>query len=362
MNYAISAIVPIFNAENWLRPCLKSILNQPFRNIEVLLVNDGSTDLSGAICEEFAITDNRVKVIHKPNGGASSAKNAGLQAASGKYVAFLDADDEIDPLFFVKLYAMAEEHACEVLIGGYATIPTKQNVSPCFRLHTVMNGKDLILSATAVHSNNDLCFTWRSLFLRASLEKNGILYNEGLTVGEDTIFHLEALLTSDRVCAIPDPLYYHNTVNNLNSLIRSPYKHYLEESIVLQYQLRKSLSEKFGLLAHAHYRKDMASYHIQTILSMLINNFKNNPVSPAKKDMARIVNLKMMTDSTKELGWLHNYSNIKSFLYYLTLKFKLAAWLYHFEFRLPRQSPLLFLKLFGRKKTIHNRLIRYTKR
>jgi glycosyltransferase EpsJ len=348
MNYAISAIVPIFNAEKWLRPCLKSILNQPFQNIELLLVNDGSTDLSGTICEEFAIADDRIKVIHKPNGGTSSAKNAGLRAARGKYIAFLDADDEIDPLFFVKLYATAEEQACEVLIGGYAIIPTNQNVSPCFRLHTVMNGKDLILSAASVHSNNDLCFSWRCLFLRTSLETNKIQFNEGLTVGEDTIFHLEALLIANRVYAIPDPLYIHNTINNLNSLIRSPYKQYLEDSLVLQYQLRRSISEKFGLLAHDHYRKDMASYHIQTILAMLINNFRNSPVPAEKKDVARILNLKMMTDSTKELGFLHKSGNMKSYLYYLALKFKLEAWLFHFEFSSPRQSPFLFLKFFGR--------------
>ncbi|OBZ13700.1 glycosyltransferase family 2 protein [Bacillus sp. FJAT-26390] len=334
MGYAISVIVPIFNAERWLLRCLHRILHQPFRNIEVLLINDGSTDRSGVICDEFAAADARIRVIHKPNSGTSSAKNVGIKASSGKYIAFLDADDEIDELFFVKLYATAEEHGCEVVISGYRTVPTGLSVSPHYKLHSLISGKDLILSAAAVHTGNDLCFAWRSLFLRESLNRNGITFHEGLTIGEDTIFHLEALLTADRAYALPDILYFY-TVNNMDSLMSSLYKPYLERSLILQYELRKQLSETFGLCAHDHYRKDMAAYHIASIYSMLIRNFKNSPVPATKEDIARILHLEMITDSTKVLGYQYKCSSLKEYLYYLSIKSKLAAVLYSWEFRAP---------------------------
>lgn len=357
MDCAISVIVPIFNAEKWLRRCLNRILHQPFRHFELLLVNDGSTDRSRAICEEFAARDARIKLLHKPNSGTSSTKNAGLKAAIGKYVAFLDADDEIDELFFVKLYAAAEEHGCDVVIGGYTTVPTKLSISPRFRLHTLMNGKDFVLSAVSVHSGNDLCFAWRSLFLRASLVSRGIQFHEGLTIGEDTVFHLEALLASKRVYAIPDPLYFY-TVNNLDSLMSTPYKPYLEKSMVLQYQLRKQLSDNFGLLAHDHYRRDMAAYHIRSIYGMLIRNFKNNPLVTAKEDVARILTLEMITDSTKELGILYKCGSVKEYIYYLALKFKLAAILFSWEFGIPFAHSFLPFRIGGRSKRINNRTIR----
>ncbi|OMF32226.1 hypothetical protein BK133_14475 [Paenibacillus sp. FSL H8-0548] len=357
MACAISVIVPIFNAEKWLRQCLTSILQQPFLSIELLLVNDGSTDQSGMICDEFAAKDTRISVLHKPNGGPSSAKNAGLHAASGKYVAFLDADDQIDDLFFVKLYATAEEHGCEVVISGYETIPNKISMSPGFMLHSLMNGKELVLSADSVHSNNDLCFVWRSLFLRDWLEKKEVSFHEELTIGEDTIFHLEALLNAERAYAIPDPLYFY-TINNSDSLMSAPYKPYLEKNLALQYQLRKQLSEKFGLLAYRHYKRDMAVYHIHTLLGLMLRNLKYSSAAAKKEDITRLINMELITDSTRELGIMYKGLNIKEYFYYLILKFKLSSVLFRMQFRVPFVTSILSFGTLGRTKRVNNRTVR----
>lgn len=93
MKPAISVIIPVYNTESYLERCLKSILSQSFTDIELLLVDDGSTDRSGAICDEYAVRDNRIKVLHQENGGVSSARNLGLDQATGEYVIFADADD-----------------------------------------------------------------------------------------------------------------------------------------------------------------------------------------------------------------------------------------------------------------------------
>lgn len=96
MNDLISLIVPIYNVEKYLDKCIDTIINQTYSNIEIILVDDGSTDASGEICDKWKKKDNRITVIHKLNGGLSSARNAGIDIATGKYIGFIDSDDYID--------------------------------------------------------------------------------------------------------------------------------------------------------------------------------------------------------------------------------------------------------------------------
>lgn len=332
MDYAVSIVIPIYNAEKWLKRCIDRIILQPFHHFDLLLIDDGSTDGSRVLCEEAAAKDNRIKILQQSNCGASTAKNIGLRAASGKYIAFLDADDVIDELFLVTLFHTAEEHACDIVVSGYQTVPNNIVISPHFKHHTLLNGRDFILSSPSVHSDNDLCFTWRSLFLREKLVSGGIQFHEELFIGEDTIFQLEALLKSERVFAIPDPLYYY-TVNNADSLMSSFYKPALEKSLLLQYELRKELSTHFGLLDDPYYRRDMAEYYINAIYGMLVRNAKNSPSRMSKSEWAKLIHYEMFTESTKEIGFFYKCSSMKEYFYYLAMKFKLSSLLYYWEFR-----------------------------
>ena len=103
MSELISVIIPVYNAENYLRPCIESVLSQTYSNLEILLVDDGSTDNSGDICEIYAKKDNRIRVLHKQNGGPSSARNLGLDLASGDFVTFIDSDDVVSPRLLQQL-------------------------------------------------------------------------------------------------------------------------------------------------------------------------------------------------------------------------------------------------------------------
>ncbi|MCI2255198.1 glycosyltransferase [Domibacillus sp. PGB-M46] len=116
MRPEISIIVPIHNTEPYLRDCLNSIINQTFSNIEVILVNDGSTDQSGLICDEFAKEDKRIKVIHKKYEGVSAARNIGIKTAQGKFIGFVDGDDRIDNKMYEKLYQLCVETDSEIAI------------------------------------------------------------------------------------------------------------------------------------------------------------------------------------------------------------------------------------------------------
>lgn len=117
-NYEISVIVPVYNGEKYLRECIESILSQSFRNFELILVNDGSTDNSENICNEYVTNDNRVKVISKPNGGASSARNLGIDNSVGNYIIFCDSDDWIEKEFIEILYRNIKENNCDIVYSG----------------------------------------------------------------------------------------------------------------------------------------------------------------------------------------------------------------------------------------------------
>lgn len=115
MNVALSIIVPVYRAEQYLVKCIESILNQTFDDFELILVDDGSPDKSGEICDQYAKRDSRVKVIHKENGGASSARNAGLEIAQGEYIGFVDSDDWIHRDMFCKMYQLAIKKAADIV-------------------------------------------------------------------------------------------------------------------------------------------------------------------------------------------------------------------------------------------------------
>ena len=120
MNSLISVIVPIYKVEKYLRKCVESILSQTHTNLEIILVDDGSPDNCGAICDEYAKQDARIKVIHKPNGGLSDARNAGLDIMTGEYVAFVDSDDWIGPRMYETLLQMLKLFQADIAIGGVA--------------------------------------------------------------------------------------------------------------------------------------------------------------------------------------------------------------------------------------------------
>ena len=115
----VSIIVPVYNIENYIRVCVESILAQTYESFELILVDDGSKDNSGILCDEYAAIDSRVKVIHKENGGVSSARNTGLQQAKGKWIMYVDGDDWIEPDMIESLIEAAKATEADLVFGDY---------------------------------------------------------------------------------------------------------------------------------------------------------------------------------------------------------------------------------------------------
>ena len=118
----LSIIVPVYNVEQYLGKCLDSIKNQSFKDFEAILIDDGSTDGSGAICDEYAARDNRFKVIHQENKGVSNARNVGLELAIGQYFGLIDADDQIEPDMYENMISTAKEYMADIVTCDYRQI------------------------------------------------------------------------------------------------------------------------------------------------------------------------------------------------------------------------------------------------
>ena len=139
----ISIIVPVYNVEKYLENCIESILNQTFKDFELILVDDGSTDNSGKICDIYEKKDSRIKVIHKNNGGLSSARNAGLDIACGKYVGFIDSDDSIHPRMYEILYDLIKKYESDISCCNY------KKIYDIFKDEIKLSGKRAVVAVVA---------------------------------------------------------------------------------------------------------------------------------------------------------------------------------------------------------------------
>lgn len=207
----LSVIVPIYNAEKYLHECVDSILAQTLTDIEVILVDDGSTDTSPAICDEYAAKDNRVSVIHKPNGRASSARNAGIHAATGEYIAFVDSDDLISPeMYETMLAADADACLCDyVRFDGEKEFPfsqqciregyyNKEQIRKEVYPHLVMDGVEYPITIS----------NWALAIKHTIIWDNNLRYREDIHISEDAPFGSEVLYCADSFAYLKGKYFY----------------------------------------------------------------------------------------------------------------------------------------------------------
>lgn len=215
MNHFISVIVPVYNVAAYLPECLDSILCQDYRNLEVLLINDGSTDNSGSICDEYAARDNRIRVLHQKNGGAAAAKNAGLRVATGEFLSFVDSDDFLEPGAYSHMVSLLSDHKADVVQCSYRDIFRDQTVD---RIHKP--GRS-VLSTTeylSLFTQDWTCgLLWDKLFRRSLFD--GILFEEGHKI-DDEYFTYQGIMNAKTV--VCDDRIIYNYRKRRSSVMFSP--------------------------------------------------------------------------------------------------------------------------------------------
>ncbi len=186
----ISVIVPVYNVERYLPRCIDSILAQTFTDFELLLIDDGSKDSSGEICDEYASKDSRVRVFHKENGGVSSARNLGLDNARGEWIAFCDSDDWVKPEFLGTFIGMAGD--CDLLSQGFHSFnwhnAGDKDIAEATGLY---QGDRFLPFLLQLQATNQLGFIWCKAFRRKVINGNGIRFDTSIKLMEDLVFVLQ---------------------------------------------------------------------------------------------------------------------------------------------------------------------------
>ena len=199
MSEIISIIVPVYNVEQYLNRAVKSILSQTYKDIEVILVDDGSTDRSGLICDKYAETDKRVKVIHKENSGASSARNVGFEKSTGDYILFLDSDDVVDPYMREKLLSKLFREGADLSYYGCVYTSSKWEVKYIPQSSDTYDTEQMLCSL--LWNMPFYCIVWNKLFRREMLldsSSNFIPFPKEVHVGEDMLWLARVLKKANK--------------------------------------------------------------------------------------------------------------------------------------------------------------------
>ncbi len=206
LNDLISIIIPVYNVEEYLDECIESVIIQSYKNIEVILVDDGSTDLSGRKCDYWGQQDSRIRVLHKSNGGLADARNAGVKIAKGKYIGFVDSDDLIDPDMYKELLEAIYETKTKMAMCSFITNKERETYPVKNANGYIIPGKELA-NTIVLHKNKEMTFSvWKCLYHR------DLVVNKEFPEGrlfEDVVYNISTIYDLDYVAYIPKALYFY---------------------------------------------------------------------------------------------------------------------------------------------------------
>jgi glycosyltransferase involved in cell wall biosynthesis len=310
----ISIIIPVYNTEQYLRQCLDSVINQTLKNIEIVIVNDGSTDNSLNILQEYQKKYSHIKVINQINKGYSEVRNIGLQNTTGDYIGFVDSDDFIEENMFEKLINKAIETNADIVSCNYYMVYNKNKKE---EIRAADNSKQIeILENSSYRFTGaesvllDEAFVWNRIYKRNFLINNNIKFDKDAFFMEDTLFHRKALICSTKIVYIKDILYFYRVkrvgaqttlkdgrnfsvffiCDSLFDLIYSkkllnclPWMRYLLISLLcLGYErIEKKYKEKYFIKIHEYLKKYNINKNLKDTLSVY-KQFENNCISYIK--------------------------------------------------------------------------------
>lgn len=254
MSKLISIIVPIYNAECYLNKCITSLTSQTYKNLEIILVDDESPDKCPKICDDWQKKDQRIKVIHKKNGGVSAARNTGLEIAKGNYILFIDADDYIEKNCLETCIKIINKHHLDILKFGYQKELNFYHQKNKFTVpvNKCINKEDYNADIYKyVLTTPDFCNIWNAIIKRDICQK--IRFDINLTMGEDFLYFVKCVTKSQKIYFL-DKCFYHYIINN--------------NSITHQFDINKNITKLKNAMT--------ANIKIQTIINKEKYPYKND--------------------------------------------------------------------------------------
>ncbi|WP_185959505.1 glycosyltransferase family 2 protein [Planococcus salinarum] len=294
MTDKITVIIPIYNVEDYLKKCVESVINQTYKNLEILLINDGSTDSSGSLCDSFALTDSRIRAIHKKNGGISDARNTGLEAATGEFIAFLDSDDWVDPEMYEVLHDLLILHEADVSICRFKNIHNDMIEDGSTGKIAVYDNIGALKAIAKIENNFFLTHNvWNKLFKSELVKKFRFLKGK---IAEDLYFTPKVIHASER-CVYIDKAMYNYLRERPASIMNTPINFSRIRDELKGFDEFAALLEEVGLPEHSliiketylrkliefhYYVKKSKAENKDKILKMLEDAFISNSYRKTK--------------------------------------------------------------------------------
>lgn len=330
MGLKISIIVPVYNAEKQLHHCLDSILNQKYKFIELILINDGSTDRSGKICDEYAYKDNRIKVIHQRNQGPSKARNVGISVATGDYIQFVDSDDTIEINMTSKMVDDINDNV-DLVICGYKSVNKSGSKTIIKEYSTTLNGtyckNDFLSNLGYLISQGLVNSPCNKIYSSRIINKFNLSFDESINMGEDLLFNLMYFNYCEKV-KISNECLYNYLLFNENSLTINYKSGFFENQIFLYNKIKEFLLENNCYKEKNKYFIELG--YVFNIVYCLDNLFHGNSSldkTQRKKEIHKIVNDEWLLES---LGYFKYSDNLQTRIIGFFVKHKYINCIYLF--------------------------------
>lgn len=303
----VSIIIPIYNSQKYLRRCLDSILVQQIKEIEVIMVDDGSTDASAEICMEYKQKDYRFAYSYKKKKGVSAARNRGISIAKGEYIAFVDSDDTVEKNMFEKMYCSAKDNNSDICICDYYRVigserlPVTDSIKSGLYLNDCINLLNSIFGMISDKGdircdNSDV---WRRIFKRTFVTENRLMFNEDISHAEDTLFTIQATACAGSVYYLKDHRLY-NHYYNPNSLCTRYDQRYIGERLDYFKMINDFLNNNNIILS----RNALNCFYYRNIdnsFSHVALGFSENWAAYSCKEYRRIVNDEYVEKAVSEI-------------------------------------------------------------
>lgn len=320
----VSIVVPIYNVEKYLEQCIDSIINQTLKDIEIILVDDGSPDNCPQICDDYAKKDSRIKVVHKKNGGLSSARNAGIEVATGDYIGFVDSDDYIELDMYEKMYSIAIENNVDFVMSDYYRVSDGGKVIATLDMDEGIYEKNKIkrdIFPTLIMGDDinygSLLAVWHCLYKRELLEKNNLIFDEEVKYSEDNLFSSIIGYKANSFYYMKGS-YLYNYRYNPNSISKT----YKPDAWSVYLKMNNKLKDVFLNVEDYDFRNQLYA-HIIYYAFNCINHVGNSDKSFSYKynEIKRILNTKELQEGFKNFKPGNISTKLKISIWMLKHKF-----------------------------------------
>lgn len=290
MNRTFSIIIPVYNSERTLRRCVDSVLLQSYQNFELLLIDDGSLDGSGKICDEYQNKDSRVKVVHKENGGPGSARNKGIELCTGNYIWFVDSDDWIEKESLGIFYSHLADNDCDILFFGLVEEPSKKKKESLISLHQQFYRGKRECANVINELEQDGLFGWscNKVYRRDLIVNHCLNFSTRFSIQEDHIFSLEYILNVNVIKVIPVYPYHYEFLQS-NTLINKKYPYDLtKERNLVMLKKRLALLKLFDFSNTTYNEWFMSDYLTREVANLRRMRIEKYSLNERIKEIDRV--------------------------------------------------------------------------